>query len=355
VSRRRLAVALAGCLIAIGPLVPATHAGEGTVDSRAVADQVAELGADVAIMQQAADEYAAWRGCISRVPVVERGQRDGAWGYRYDERDGSGAGYRPALAVDPTPGHDAFRYDFLEFADDGACRSDAKWPGHDFRAAPSAGGIAADLRRLRLAVAQLTRVARRFDAWESCVVQVPVTEYGDPDGEFGFVFHDRDGSRTHRSAIAIDRSPWDDPDHFLLAFVDGDRPGGECHQEPGEAVDRRHVDANAPARPRGRPADGLPAEVHALTEDVEDLREPIGEFSQFDQCMYTVGASRHGRDGGPSGYVFRHGVRSRMGALAFDGARRRGQGPQLRLVAFPGEEPPSIECDEDAGEEEDDD
>jgi hypothetical protein len=59
--------------------------------------------------------------------------------------------------------------------------------------------------------------------------------------------------------------------------------------------------------------------------------------------MYTVGVRN--RDGyqyqGPAGR------RSRRSALSFDlhGQRR----PQYDLMAFPGEEPPQIECNEDAG------
>ena len=66
---------------------------------------------------------------------------------------------------------------------------------------------------------------------------VPVTEYGDPDGPSA-TCSDRGGERpSYRPALAIDRSDWDDPDYMFLAFVGGDRPGGTCQNEPGEAVD----------------------------------------------------------------------------------------------------------------------
>jgi hypothetical protein len=66
---------------------------------------------------------------------------------------------------------------------------------------------------------------------------VPVTEYGDPDGGFGYAF-ELDGQPSQfRPALAVDRSDWDDPDYMMLAFVGGDKPGGPCQDEPGEAVD----------------------------------------------------------------------------------------------------------------------
>jgi hypothetical protein len=96
--------------------------------------------------------------------------------------------------------------------------------------------------------------------------------------------------------------------------------------------------------------DDLQQEVESLTEDIEDLREPVEEFELFDQCMYTIGVSQFGTWEGDHGYVFvgRGGERRRP-ALAMD---MRGFGvPQFQFLAFPGEEPPSIECNEDAGEE----
>ena len=67
--------------------------------------------------------------------------------------------------------------------------------------------------------------------------------------------------------------------------------------------------------------------------------------------MYLIGVSEHGPRG-PVGYVY--------GATA-GRARARARHPRLRagrtyqFLAFPAEEPPSIECNEDAGEEDTDD
>ena len=93
----------------------------------------------------------------------------------------------------------------------------------------------------------------------------------------------------------------------------------------------------------------LQEEVESLTEDIEDLAEPVEEFDLFDQCAYTIGVTQYGTWGGVTGFYFGTGGRGRRPALAMD---MRGFGrPQYDFLAFPGEEPPSIECNEDAGEE----
>jgi hypothetical protein len=93
----------------------------------------------------------------------------------------------------------------------------------------------------------------------------------------------------------------------------------------------------------------LQEEVESLTEDVEDLREPVQEFDLFDQCAFTIGVTQFGTWGGDTGYLFGAGGGLRRPALAID---MRGFGaPRYDFLAFPGEEPPSIECNEDAEEE----
>ncbi|MGH2826747.1 MAG: hypothetical protein ACRDKF_07225 [Actinomycetota bacterium] len=86
-------------------------------------------------------------------------------------------------------------------------------------------------------------------------------------------------------------------------------------------------------------------DMSSLFEEVEDLGEPVDEFEVFDQCMYLVGVTEYGDRSGNSGYVFgeRNGRR-----LAFAMDIRGLDPPQYQLLAFPGEEPPSIECNEDA-------
>jgi hypothetical protein len=93
----------------------------------------------------------------------------------------------------------------------------------------------------------------------------------------------------------------------------------------------------------------LQQEVASLTEDIEDLREPVAEFDLFDQCAFTIGVTQYGSWGGDVGYLFGAGERLRRPALAVD---MRGLGtPQYDFLSFPAEEPPSIECNEDAEEE----
>ena len=125
-----------------------------------------------------------------------------------------------------------------------------------------------------------------------------------------------------------------------MAFVGRDRPFGpdECETEPGEGDFRlRAAVGAAAAQPAGRAE-----RLERLEETVEDLGEPVEEITQFDECLYTVGAQSR------AGYVYqgRGGSRVRRSALSFD---MRGLRPaQLDLMAFPGEEPPQIECNEDA-------
>lgn len=91
----------------------------------------------------------------------------------------------------------------------------------------------------------------------------------------------------------------------------------------------------------------LEQELDSLAEEVEDLGEPVEEFDIFDQCMHVINVSEYGNRAGTSGYVYGSGGRTRRRALAMD---MGGFGRSKYLfLAFPGEEPPSIECNEDAG------
>jgi hypothetical protein len=86
----------------------------------------------------------------------------------------------------------------------------------------------------------------------------------------------------------------------------------------------------------------LEQRLDRLTDAVQDLAQPIAEITTFDECMYTVGVQQR------RGYIYKNrrgSVRERP-ALSFD---MRGHEPaQFDLMAFPGEEPPQIECNEDA-------
>jgi hypothetical protein len=106
--------------------------------------------------------------------------------------------------------------------------------------------------------------------------------------------------------------------------------------------------AEDPSTVRDR-VEELQQELDSLTEEIEDLQEPVGEFDLFDECMYTIGVTEYGGADGAFGFLFGRGGAARRPGLALDiggfGA------PQYQFLAFPAEEPPSIECNEDAGQE----
>jgi hypothetical protein len=111
--------------------------------------------------------------------------------------------------------------------------------------------------------------------------------------------------------------------------------------------------AASPARAASVPdrIEELQQELDSLTEDVEDLQAPVAEFELFEECMYLIGVTEYGGRSDRPGYVYGR-ARARRPALAFD---LHGFGrPSYRFLAFPAEEPPSIECNEDAGEEDTD-
>jgi hypothetical protein len=97
----------------------------------------------------------------------------------------------------------------------------------------------------------------------------------------------------------------------------------------------------------------LQQELDSLTEDVDDLQEPVEEFELFEECMYLIGVTEYGKPGTANGYRFDGPGPARRPALAFD--IRGFDRARFQFLAFPAEEPPSIECNEDAGEEESDD
>jgi hypothetical protein len=103
------------------------------------------------------------------------------------------------------------------------------------------------------------------------------------------------------------------------------------------------TEADSPMRDRVR---DIAQELSSLFEEVDDLGEPVGEFEIFDQCMYLVGVTEYGTRSSDAGYVYDKGGRSRQPAFAMDVSGF--DPPQYQFIAYPGEEPPSIECNEDA-------
>jgi hypothetical protein len=225
-ARRLLTVALLGAAVLVAAAGPAGSAGSDPrtvaraagedspwprtdavrANVRAIRTVVRDLSAKVELMELSAARYANWEACIRGVQVSEYGDPDRQWGYHYDERNGIGPGYMPGLAVDRRSRPRKEDYLFLNFSRRANCRSNAPLPGGT--ADPASVGAAAaasrtrprrpllrTLRNLERRVRTMKRSARRllaaserFDEWESCVSWVPVTEYGDPDGKYGYLF-----------------------------------------------------------------------------------------------------------------------------------------------------------------------
>jgi hypothetical protein len=261
--RLLLALALAGTAVLVS--ASPSLAGEDSpwprsdalpANVRAIRAVVGDLSRKVELMELSAARYADWEACVRGIPVSEYGDPDGRRGYLYDERNGIGPTYRPALAVDRKSRPRKEDYLFLNFSRKGNCRSKAPVPGGTADPASVRPATAASarprrrtlrrtirhlegrVRHLKRSARRLLAASERFDEWESCVSWVPVTEYGDPDGKFGYLFGALGAPPFgYRPALAIDRSDWDDPDYMFLAFVGGDRPGRGCQDEPGEGID----------------------------------------------------------------------------------------------------------------------
>ena len=329
-------------------------------------------------LQRAGNRFDVLQRCTVPLGVDQIGDPQHRYGLLYDERDGTGVDTRTALA--PHPGGTTPDLQLLRLSRSRTCLSrptDPNGSGANARVVPTGSGTItlASLRRLlhllELRVARVDAVTGRFDDWESCLSWLPVTEDGDARQDLGFVSTSGDpGTRRHVPAIDLDSSEWDDPDYQLLAFTGANRPNGkvECQTEPGEASDRviprtgslarllaraQGRSKVAPARDRARAAQSarvatldladLRERADDAEEDLDDLAEPVSDITRFDECMYTVGVRRSG------GYAYRdqHGVTSARSAFSFD---LRGLGlPEYDVMAFPGEEPPQIECNEDAG------
>ena len=221
---------------------------------RALRREVDDLTEQVETMEQSAEGYEDWQTCIEYVPVNEQGDRDRESGYLYDDRDGTGVGFMDGIAVDRRRRRGREDYLFIHFRGEG-CRSDSPQPGGTAEPAsvratsarsrrqrqPGLKGqvklLERQARRLFERSQRLETISERFDEWESCVSWVPVTELGDPDQRFGYLFGPKGDPAGYRAALHIDRADWDDPDYMFLALVGGDRPGRHCQDEPGEAID----------------------------------------------------------------------------------------------------------------------
>ncbi len=282
-------------------------------------------------------------GCTRKVGITRAGGR--GRGFLYDERDGSGLETRRALVRTRS----APRWYLLRLSPSRRCASAAPDPfgsGADARVAGTRlpRGLAAlrkVFRRLERIEERVEDRTERFDAWESCLAWVPVTEQGDAEQGLGFRVDPRrsPGHRSYSPAVDLDRGRWDDPDYQLLAVRPKNRG---CGRGPGESADRV-----APRRSDDSRED-LRQDLRSMREDVDDLVEPVGDIVRFDECAYTVGLRQ------TRGYLHKgaRGRVTRRQALSFD--MRGHRLPRLNVLAFPGEEPPQIECNEDAGGQETD-
>ena len=341
-----------------------------------VDDRLDRVRDRIVALERVASRFQVWLRCIRPIPVDRVGDEDRPFGFLYDQVDSTGVHHRGGLVLHQGPGR--ARFALLAFDRRPACWSAPVTPngtGADAKAATQKSGshsrprrpLARSVRklerrivRLEKRIKMLERAADRFDEWESCLSAVPLTEQGDPMQRFGYHYRAISGS-TYRHALDVDSSEWDDPDYQLLAFIGRDRPFRvrECSRDPGEAPDKvgtvrsaRSHAAVPKSAPRGELADDIAqvaVDSRELAEDLPDLRVALAEFSAFDQCMYTVGVSYLGSTADRTGYLYAGpggNVTARPAmALALDGEIPA----RWDFLAFPGEEPPQIECNEDAG------
>ncbi|WP_165355216.1 hypothetical protein [Nocardioides oleivorans] len=320
-------------VVEAGPRRPAGPGRHGSARA-----QLARLDRALANLQVRSRRFEEIESCVTEVGVVRRGDPRHRWGYQYDERDHSGRDLRPALALAHQHRPDWRLLDLRTTPECLSRPSDPRGSGEDARVVSSRTSprhLVRWLERLELVADEIGRQAQRFDQWESCLVAVPTTEAGAAWQRLGYLT----GRSRYRAAIDLDMSEWDDPDYQLLAFRGRTRPfgGADCDAEPSETADRARAD-----RSTGGPGRNLRESIASLRADVEDLVEPVAEITQFDECVYTVGASSSG------GYRYQNwsGRVSVAGALSF--AMRGPRVAPLQLLVFPGEEPPQIECNEDA-------
>ena len=227
---------------------PGVASPGGTPRSRRTLDRIERM---IERMERTADRWDRWTQCISELPVSEYGDPDHRFGFQYDERDGTGLDLRPALAIDEkVRGRRRPNMVLFEFSRRKDCRSlgteptqpgtpgapgtadPAKLPrAHPPARRATLGALERRFEGLERREARLEKMSEQFDEWESCLSWVPVTEYGDPEGRWGYLYYGKGGKRGYRPALAIDRSEWDDPDYMFL--------GGELsrvHLRSGEAM-----------------------------------------------------------------------------------------------------------------------
>ena len=195
--------------------VPAPSSRAATPQRRGgLARRLQRLEQRLRFLSTSAARFQALLGCTREVPVDQVGDTGHAWGFQYDERDGTGVDLRPALVRSRRGRPDLA---MLRLSTAPRCLSAAPDPngsGADARgvvprAAPAAprprrSDVASLLQRLGQLEQVSERVAleaERFDDWESCLSWLPVTEAGDAAQDLGYL----NGRRARGKAPARHR------------------------------------------------------------------------------------------------------------------------------------------------------
>lgn len=200
----------------VSPLPPPSQARAGARAARARprpqlrTGRLDTLARRLAALDAAARRFDRMLACTSELPVDQAGDARHRWGFRYDERDGTGIDLRSALVRHRGTAPADLR--FLQVARTPRCLSSAPGPGGTAEAAGTPRGSASAVRsprrrldELEALAARVERRAERFDAWESCITWVPVTEAGDREQDLGYLRQaGARGAARHDAAIALD-------------------------------------------------------------------------------------------------------------------------------------------------------
>ena len=281
--------------------------------------------------------------------MVEYGDPDHRFGFLYDEQDGTGLDRRPALAIDRGGGRRPnlvlFKFSRRKGCREPRNRTDpARDPGNSGHRRPGQASAFAlvcapdEPRRAGEAAqrtssereARLERMSEQFDEWESCLSWIPVTEYGDPEQRYGYVYEAREASgaigprlrstaasgttRTtcswavscrgvqlrHRGGDEETDSPPPPPELDLRGLQ---RRAGEAVDRPrrAESSDAR-LDRDTPAGATGSMTFSRSSTPSWRTSPTSG--EPVEEFDTFDQCMHLIGVAQHGSRSGSFGYAY---------------------------------------------------
>ncbi len=94
------------------------------------------------------------------------------------------------------------------------------------------------VRDLEAKVALMELSAARYADWQACLRGVPVSEYGDPDRQFGYGFDDGDGTPPgYMPALAVDRKSRPRGEDYLFLDFSHDRSCRSDAPLPGGTAD----------------------------------------------------------------------------------------------------------------------